>query len=249
MGQANYPSHVSNALNRWLEGGENNERQLLNRKLLQQANTDFELYTEEDKEYAFEMIFKKIDRMYHAVKPKFAELDKRDNTKAKNLYLTSPMLIYTLIIKSFYGNTLELDPTYTAENPFRKKLLKDGKTSGSEARYKKETLTLYDILKKVTEAPAHNDQLSIVVIGNYSNIIFGTDYVYRTEKDKIEHRPMSISAHDFMQQRAFVFRDEFLSGLSCSITAIAADDPLNTYKDNLYHLGDKNPLSPSHKYE
>lgn len=243
-GGKHFPENVTDSQRRWFEdGGKDPLESALTS--LQSSGVNISLSTTIDNdEYGFETFFTQSNGLYYSIKPKFLKFKDHDITQIKKQYDTNPPTLSTLIVPAFYGNTLELDPDFTATNPFRRNLFNDG----NEAKYNNATLTVYDIIKRVTDASENKGRLSIVVIGNYADIDFTTDDVFNTEQDKINRTPLTITAHNFMQRRATTFMNTFLSGLSCPVTAIAADDASNTYEESLMFM-DPNPLSPADNRE
>jgi hypothetical protein len=227
------PDHVKEGIDRWFNrGGKdegNNEKSF---KPLESGNIEL---SSQEGDLVFELYFKKSSEgLFYQFEASFIELDKRGDPKTE---YNAKLL--TINIPSFYGNTLELDPTYSVNNPFKTFLMSGAKT----ATYNKQALTVYDVLKKVMDDSKNIDRLDIVVIGNYARIHFGKDDVFRTEADKTNKNPSPITEHDFMQSRATTFRNTFLIGLNSSVDIIdmAADDPRNTYKD-LTNYKTPNPL-------
>ena len=237
-GGKHFPDNVTDSKRRWFEDGGNDpvESALTS---FQSTGVNISLSTTVDNdEYGFETFFTQSNGLYYSIKPKFLKFRDHNITQIKKQYDTNPPTLSTLIVPAFYGNTLQLDPDFTVTNPFRKKLFNDG----DEAKNNNATLTVYDIIKHVTDPVENNGRHSIVVIRNYADIDFANDDVFNTEQDKINRKPLTIAAHDFMQRRANTFMNNFLSGLSCPVTAMAADDVRNTYKDSLTFM-DPNPLS------
>ncbi len=203
-----------------------------------ETSGNVDLHTRIDK-YGFDLFFKNDGSFSYHVQASFAEYKKKNSDDIKLIYDTNPTPLNTLVIECFYPNTLEVDSNLSDTNPFNVV-----PNAGNNAVYNNQTLTVLDIFKTVTEDTNNKNRLSIVIIGNYANIQFTPeDGVFLTNQDRINNKPLNISPHDFMQRRATVFKNTFLTGLNVEIIDIAADDPKNTYKDSF--AGDPNPLKPA----